>query len=92
MIQSQHYESGTKQWLHSGCHCRTTACQSNNLQSGTHIPEEIKEKYGDIPWNEIRGMRNRLAHEYFEVDEHLVWEICKNDFPKLKIVLDKIFS
>ncbi|MGC9101445.1 MAG: DUF86 domain-containing protein, partial [Caldisericum sp.] len=38
-----------------------------------HIPEEIKEKYNQIPWKKITGMRNRLIHGYFVVDYTIVW-------------------
>lgn len=33
-----------------------------------HIPEEIKVKYSFIPWEDIYGMRNFLAHNYFGSD------------------------
>jgi len=49
-----------------------------------HIPEEIKEKYNQIPWKKIIGMRNRLIHGYFVVDYTIVWEIIKNELPDLK--------
>ncbi len=49
-----------------------------------HIPEEIKEKYNQIPWKKITGMRNRLIHGYFVVDYTIVWEIIKNELPDLK--------
>lgn len=49
------------------------ACIQILGEASNHIPNDIKEKYTEVPWNEIRGMRNRIAHEYFEVDENLVW-------------------
>jgi hypothetical protein len=52
-------------------------------------PQEIKQKYPEIPWSQIRGMRNRIAHEYFEIDENIVWATCKIDFPKLRPLLVK---
>lgn len=66
------------------------ACIQILGEASNHIPESIKEKYSEVPWNEIRGMRNRIAHEYFEIDESLVWETCKNDFPDLKRALEKV--
>lgn len=68
----------------------TLACIQILGEASKHIPNEIKEKYSEVPWNEIRGMRNRITHEYFEVDEDLLWETCKNDFPELKQVLEKV--
>ncbi len=58
-------------------------------EASNHIPQEIKQKYPEIPWSQIRGMRNRIAHEYFEIDENIIWATCKIDFPKLRPLLVK---
>ncbi len=44
-----------------------------------HLPEELKQKYPEIPWNEIRGFRNTVIHEYFGIDKEVVWSSAKND-------------
>lgn len=53
-------------------------------EAANNISEELKEKYSDIPWHEISGMRNKLIHEYFGVDKDLVWETVKKDIPIFK--------
>ena len=55
-----------------------------------NIPEEIKEKYSDMPWFEIKGMRNRVVHEYFGTDNKILWDTIKGDIPKLKEQIEKI--
>src|ERR1700741_848488 len=45
------------------------------------LPEEVKKDEPQIPWVLIKGMRNRLIHEYFETDLPLVWNTIKNDLP-----------
>ncbi len=55
-----------------------------------NISEEIKEKYQDIPWHKIAGMRDRLIHGYFTVDSERVWETIKRDLPPLKKAITKI--
>lgn len=37
------------------------------------LSDEFKEKYPSIPWHQIIGLRNRLAHGYFTVDPEVVW-------------------
>lgn len=41
----------------------------------------------DIPWTDIRGMRNRVAHEYFGVDVKVLWETVRGDLPPLLATL-----
>lgn len=50
----------------------------------SNTSEELQEKYSDIPWREISGMRNKLIHEYFGVDRALVWETATKDIPVFK--------
>lgn len=48
------------------------------------IPQEFKDKNSDIPWKDISGMRDKLAHEYFGVNMEIVWGVVENDLPKIK--------
>jgi len=58
----------------------------------TKIPDDIKEANPAIPWVLIKGMRNRLIHEYFGTDLQLVWNVIKNELPPLKSELENILS
>ena len=44
----------------------------------------LAEKYPDVAWNEIAGLRNRIAHGYFAIDLRMVFDIGINDIPKLR--------
>ena len=52
----------------------------NNTKSG------FFKKYNSIPWNEVFGMRNFIAHEYANVDEEAIFTTIKEDLPQLKEV------
>jgi uncharacterized protein with HEPN domain len=57
-----------------------------------HLPDEVKEKETQIPWLLIKGMRNRLIHEYFGTDLPVVWHVIKNELPSFKAELERIQS
>ena len=48
------------------------------------ISKEFKEKHTGIKWKEINGFRNISIHEYFGVDNRIVWDIARDDMPVLK--------
>ena len=54
------------------------------------LPEDVKENEQQIPWVLIKGMRNRLIHEYFGTDLNLVWNVIKNELPSFDNDLKKI--
>jgi uncharacterized protein with HEPN domain len=56
----------------------------------SHLPAEVKEKEREVPWLLIKGMRNRLIHEYFGTDLSLVWDTIKDDLPSFKTKLENI--
>jgi len=58
----------------------------------SHLPEEVKENETHIPWILIKGMRNRLIHEYFGIDLPLVWNVIKTELPSFKTELKRIQS
>ncbi|WP_242411967.1 DUF86 domain-containing protein [Cyanobacterium sp. IPPAS B-1200] len=49
-------------------------------------------KYPQIPFNAIRGMRNRVVHEYKEVDVQILWEVTQSNIPELLESIDKLES
>ena len=63
-------------------------------EAANYVSEETKLKFSEIQWRQIIGLRHILVHEYFGIDNHLVWQIIANDIPKLKegvqIVLQSI--
>jgi uncharacterized protein with HEPN domain len=55
-----------------------------------HIPELLRQRYPEIPWKSMAGMRDRLTHAYFRIDYKLVWDAIKLELPHLKPKLQEI--
>ncbi len=55
-----------------------------------NIPNNFKEKYPEVPWKKIAGLRDIITHTYFNIDLDITWEIIKKDLPDLKERMLKI--
>jgi len=63
------------------------ACVFNLSQIGelvNKLSAEFINMHADIPWNKIRGLRNRIIHDYEGINLKLIWEIITADLDKLK--------
>lgn len=56
------------------------------------VPDEVAELAPNVPWAQMRGMRNVLVHEYFGVDETIVWTTATRDLPPLIDPLEMILA
>lgn len=61
-------------------------------EAAKNLSKELKAKYGEVPWKDIAGMRNKLIHEYFGVKLELVWETVKKKLPELKKQISEILE
>lgn len=63
------------------------ACAFSVSQIGELVKEissETMDSYTTIPWNSIKGMRNRIVHDYENVDLSVLWGTIKESLPDLK--------
>lgn len=56
------------------------------------LPDELKQKYPNIEWKAIAGMRDRLIHDYFGVDYDIVWDVIINKIPQLHKEIQRIIE
>lgn len=60
---------------------------ANNLRE---VDPSIADKYPSIPFTQIYGMRNRVAHGYFAVSLPMVWDSVEEDIPELREKMAKV--
>ena len=53
---------------------------------------DFTQAHADIPWHSIRGMRNRIAHGYFQINLDVVWETVQNALPQLGLQLTTVLE
>ena len=61
-------------------------------EASNNVPEDLKAKHPDVPWKQMIGMRNILAHEYYEVAMRVVWDTIKQNIPQVKILIKKVLD
>ncbi|MBI3323177.1 MAG: DUF86 domain-containing protein [Candidatus Omnitrophica bacterium] len=61
-------------------------------EAAGNVTKEFQAAHPEIPWPVIVGMRNRLAHAYFDIDLDRVWDTVKEDLPPLIAQLEKVVT
>ena len=52
-------------------------------EAARHVPEDVLAAHPDLPWSEMRGMRNVVVHEYFGVTPETLWKTAREDLPSV---------
>ena len=56
-------------------------------EAARHVPDEVVAANADLPWAEMRGMRNVVVHEYFGVTHETLWKTARED---LATIVDRL--
>lgn len=61
-------------------------------EAASHMPDEIMQRYPQIPWRVMNDMRNVMVHVYFSIDLREVWDTATRDVPSLIAPLRKLLA
>ena len=61
-------------------------------EAANNIPEHVQQSAPEVPWHRIIGMRNRLAHAFFNVNSEYVWSTVQEDLPPLRQSIQRLLN
>ena len=59
-------------------------------EAAKNLSPEFRKTHTDIEWKKISGMRDKIIHQYFNVDYELIWDVIKNKLPEIKEKIEKL--
>lgn len=61
-------------------------------EAAGRIPEDWRERHPFVEWPKLKALRNVLVHEYFGVDNEVLWDIIRNHLPRLRQDMERILD
>ncbi|MEO5358524.1 MAG: DUF86 domain-containing protein [Nitrospirae bacterium YQR-1] len=61
-------------------------------EASKNTSESFRLKHAEIKWKEIAGLRDKLIHQYFSIDWHILWDVVKHNIPELRKKLENIVN
>ena len=61
-------------------------------EAAKQVPEALRQRYPQIEWRAMAGMRDHLVHEYFGVDYDIVWDVVTNEVPRLAQHIERMLD
>jgi len=56
------------------------------------LPDFLQNNAPDIPWKNIKGLRDHIAHGYFNLDEEIIYDVSINEIPTMRVVFARLLS
>ncbi len=87
--QLESYENFSAKWIEQDALIRNFEIIG---EATKNISDFTTQKFPEIEWHKLKGMRNLIAHEYFGIRLETIWDTAVNDIPVLKEQIQKIIQ
>lgn len=61
-------------------------------EAASHLPPAATDPYPDVPWRKILAIGDKLRHEYFRIDDDILWEVATVYLPPLRRVVKAMMA
>ena len=61
-------------------------------EAAKNLPAKLRNHYPTVPWADMSGLRDKIAHFYFGIDYKIVWNVVKEKLPEIKPLIDNIIK
>mgnify|MGYP001619962454 CR=1 FL=1 len=61
-------------------------------EAAKKVPVTVRKRHPKVPWKQMAGMRDKLIHEYFGVNHHVLWKTAQEDIPSIQPLIAKAFK
>lgn len=61
-------------------------------EASRRLSDDLKQRYPNVPWDKMIGMRNVGVHAYFELDWNIIWDTATEDIPSLRPLIVEILA
>ena len=59
-------------------------------EAANHLPKSLQQRYANVSWRKMIGLRNIIAHGYHGLDSHVLWDVIHSDLPSLATQIEQI--
>ena len=61
-------------------------------EAAKKVPLSVRKRHPKVPWKQMAGMRDKLIHEYFGVNNQVLWKTAKEDIPAMQPLITTVYK